>query len=239
MYFNEHFFLFCLIFLKNEETAMDQKKQDRRIMRTKKKLQEALTELMETKGFDAIKIHDLTEKADINRGTFYLHYKDKFDLLEQSEDDIIQEIVHIHKEGKKHEGKKSLAIKLPIEEPMPNLVELFSYIKANEALLRVLLGKRGNQTFQEKLKTVLRENMLEHILELHLEKSMLVPLEYFTAFAVSAHIGVIQQWIENGLDKSPKEMALILTRITFHHIIQQQQDCLQKENHFKNENTHV
>jgi AcrR family transcriptional regulator len=56
---------------------------DRRIVKTKRLLENALVKLMIEKGFDKISIKDLTEEADINRGTFYLHYKDKYDLLEQ------------------------------------------------------------------------------------------------------------------------------------------------------------
>lgn len=211
---------------------MEQKKQDRRILRTKKKLQEALTELMRTKGFDAIKIQDLTEKADINRGTFYLHYKDKFDLLEQSEDMIIQEIIAIHEERAKNKEDQIKNLKVPIQEPIPNFVKLFEYIEQNGAFIYVLLGKHGNQTFQEKLKQVLRDHMLEHLLTLHLEEKMLVPPEYFTASAVSAHVGVIQQWVESGRKESPYEMALILTRIAFHYIVEQQQICHENEKPF-------
>ena len=54
---------------------------------------------MEEKGFEAITVSDLTKKADINRGTFYLHYKDKYDLLEQSEEEIFVELDRIAEEA--------------------------------------------------------------------------------------------------------------------------------------------
>lgn len=86
---------------------MEIKREDRRIRQTKEKLRNALAELMKEKGFESIRIHDLTERADINRGTFYLHYKDKYDLLEQNENEIIQDIVHIHEEAKKNRTCKT------------------------------------------------------------------------------------------------------------------------------------
>lgn len=65
---------------------------DRRTIRTKRMIRSALAELIDEKGFNNISVTDLTKRADINRGTFYLHYLDKYDLLEKIENEIIQEI---------------------------------------------------------------------------------------------------------------------------------------------------
>ncbi len=68
---------------------------DRRIIRTKIAIRNALVALIEEKGFDALSVKDITTRADINRGTFYLHYRDKFDLLEQTQAEIIQDVESI------------------------------------------------------------------------------------------------------------------------------------------------
>lgn len=80
-----------------QEDLYDWTKKDRRVKRTKKMIRDALSELMKNKTFEEISVTDITTKADINRGTFYLHYEDKYDLLEQSEEEIIQEINNIAK----------------------------------------------------------------------------------------------------------------------------------------------
>ncbi len=54
---------------------------DLRVVRTKTAIRNAFVELIEEKGFDAITVKDITTKANINRGTFYAHYQDKFDLM--------------------------------------------------------------------------------------------------------------------------------------------------------------
>lgn len=54
---------------------------DLRIKRTQKSIKNAFYELIEEKGFDHISVKDITERAMISRNTFYLHYNDKFDLL--------------------------------------------------------------------------------------------------------------------------------------------------------------
>ena len=62
---------------------------DRRVRKTKKILRECLTQLLKEKKIQDITVRELTEMADLNRGTFYLHYKDVFDLLEQTEEELL------------------------------------------------------------------------------------------------------------------------------------------------------
>lgn len=63
--------------------------------KTKKLLKDTLVKLMAEKYFDKINVKDLTDELDINRGTFYLHFKDKYDLLEQKENEILEEFNEI------------------------------------------------------------------------------------------------------------------------------------------------
>src|SRR5437879_5578939 len=56
---------------------------DRRVKRSRKLLQEAFRQLLTEKGFDAISVQDVAERAEVNRGTFYAHFPDKYALLEQ------------------------------------------------------------------------------------------------------------------------------------------------------------
>ena len=58
--------------------------ENRSVRNTKRKLKEALMTLMQTKPVNAISVKELTELADVNRGTFYLHYSDIYDMLHNS-----------------------------------------------------------------------------------------------------------------------------------------------------------
>lgn len=184
---------------------------DRRIIRTKRMIRDALSELIEEKGFEGITVTDLTSKADINRGTFYLHYRDKYDLLEQSEDEIIQEFQEI---AKAFDSMDVLNHNVQ-NDPLPFAVKMFEYLKENAAFMKAILGSKGDPTFQIKFKDFMRKNLFEEKIVKQLNSvNLLVPQEYLIAYIVSAHLGVIQQWLESEMVESPKEMALILPRMT-------------------------
>jgi AcrR family transcriptional regulator len=183
---------------------------DRRTIRTKKMIRNALSELIEEKGFNDISITDLTKRADINRGTFYLHYTDKYDLLEKVENEVIQEI----QEQTKDIDSINLLNIDALNEPLPFMIKLFEYFKENSNFMKAILGPKGDPIFHNKIKKFIETNLFEKTLIKTFNKdNMLVPEEYFISYVLSAHLGVVQQWIESGMKKSPKDMALILTKL--------------------------
>lgn len=70
-------------------------KEDRRIRRTKSAIKEAFIDLLNEKEIEKITIQDITKRADINRGTFYLHFEDKYLLLDEMENECIAEISNV------------------------------------------------------------------------------------------------------------------------------------------------
>ena len=71
---------------------MTSEKTDRRVRKTRKLLIEGLTQLLKEKSINEISVRELSDLVDINRGTFYLHYKDIFDMLTQIENDLFKEL---------------------------------------------------------------------------------------------------------------------------------------------------
>jgi AcrR family transcriptional regulator len=183
---------------------------DRRISKTKKVIKDCFIQLIREKGFEKITVKDLTEKANINRGTFYLHYKDKYDLLEQGQNEILKEIEHIMSKASK-EIEKFIPIK-ESNQVSPFLTEIYTHIGYNSDFMSVILGTRGNLYFQTKLKDLIRRFIANNITNnANFNKKILV--KYFIEMVASIQIGVIQKWIQDGMKESPKEMAAMVSEI--------------------------
>ncbi|MDQ7093547.1 TetR/AcrR family transcriptional regulator C-terminal domain-containing protein [Desulfosporosinus sp. PR] len=184
---------------------------DRRTIRTKKMIRSALAELIDEKGFINISVTDLTQRADINRGTFYLHYVDKYDLLEKIEDEIIQEI----EEETKHLDSVNMMNIDTTNEPLPFMVKLFEYFRENSVIIKSILGPKGDPTFDRKIKKFIETNLFEKqkSKSFNVDRAV-IPEEYFRPYILSADLGVIQHWLEKGMKETPDEMALILARMS-------------------------
>ena len=127
------------------------KKEDRRVRRTKKILTQALTELLQQKQVNEITVKELTDLADMNRGTFYLYYKDIFDMIEKIEDEMFSKLNAIFT------LRENEAV---TEQTKPILLDLFRFIENNQEMCRVLLSPNGDMSFLHRLNEVLREKCL-------------------------------------------------------------------------------
>ena len=81
--------------------------------------------------------------------------------------------------------------------------------------MKTMLGPKGDLTFQNKLKDFMWNALFKKnpnpVLK---EENLLVPGQYLISYIASAHIGVVQQWLNSGRKESPEEMARILSTIT-------------------------
>ena len=126
----------------------EKKRSDRRIRRTQNNLKKALLSLLQTKNINEISIRELAELADINRGTFYLHYRDPYDLLRQLSEQFLAELQQLT-EDNSHIGTYQ------------SLCRLYHFIQTNHELLHILLGVNGDILFQNSLEKMLIKNILE------------------------------------------------------------------------------
>jgi AcrR family transcriptional regulator len=187
---------------------------DLRIIRTRESIRDALVDLMEEKGFDAITVKDITIRAKINRGTFYAHYQDKFDLMAKCEEEIMHEMARIAKQN--FPGLiEVLESNLPMQAPNPIAISTLEHINKNSKFMKAMLGPNGNLSFQSRLKDFLWKTIFSDGANSFIqEEKLLVPGQYLASYIASAHIGVIQKWLESGMKESPYEMATILSTMT-------------------------
>lgn len=186
---------------------------DLRVVRTKEAIRNALVDLIEEKGFETITVKDITTKANINRGTFYAHYQDKFDLMNKWLEEVTQQIYNIRKQ----EIPKFIANLENNSKPtlIPIFSLVFEYIYENNRFMKAVLSSKGDLNFQTKLKDFMWKILFENIPnELIKEENLLVQKQYLFSYISSAHIGLIQQWLNSGMLETPQEMAQILSTIT-------------------------
>src|ERR1700690_4310369 len=66
--------------------------EDLRVRRTHKMIREAFFALVQEKGFDAVTIQAIVDRAMVNRATFYRHYQDKYDLANRCVDFAVDDL---------------------------------------------------------------------------------------------------------------------------------------------------
>ncbi|MDY3920241.1 MAG: TetR-like C-terminal domain-containing protein [Candidatus Limivivens sp.] len=172
---------------------------DRRVRKTKKLLLDGLTQLMQTKDVSDISVKELSDLVDINRGTFYLHYRDIFDMLSKVEDELFDRFNEIVIRDFNPE---------PGSSPLPFLQDICYYLRDNENVVRALIGPHGDLAFVNRLKDLVR-NRIEQIWntkEFHSEH-----LEYYFSFIISGCLGLIETWFGTGLKQTPDEVAKLAT----------------------------
>ncbi|CAK6481359.1 hypothetical protein BFRIPC_00021 (plasmid) [Peribacillus frigoritolerans] len=196
-----------------EENNVRDSNMDLRVIRTKNAIKNALVELIEEKGFEAITVKDITKIANINRGTFYTHYQDKFDLMAKCQEEITQEMSSIAKQ-KFPDVIAEIGTNSSSTAPFTLAVSIFEFLNENSRFMKAVLSQKGDLSFQIKLKDFMWKTLFENDKNsLINECDLLVPGQYLASYMASAHIGVIQQWLNSGRKETPQEMAHILSTI--------------------------
>jgi len=192
----------------------DQNGGDRRIARSKKALRGALIALMEESGAGGFTVNDLCAKADLNRGTFYNHYQDIQSFVEGLEDEFMDGL-DSYQSQMRDISLAELALYGTRKEPLPFLVGLFDYLRAEGDLLHALLGAGGDVRFGMRLRDSVCANLVHSILHERYRNNPEPFVNYYVAYFASAYLGVIMRWIETGMQEAPEEMAVIAMRLLF------------------------
>lgn len=176
---------------------MKELKQDRRIRRTQKLLKDSLIELMQEKEFKNITVKDITERADLNRGTFYLHYSDTYHLLQDIEDEVLsdfQEMINCYK----HSFQNGTL--LPVLNPIIN------YIGENAAICHILFANNASVDFLNRFHSLIHQNGLEIIHAMFPQADESISNCFFE-FVTYGLIGMLKQWVDSGQRLPQKTLA--------------------------------
>ena len=189
---------------------MQEETQDRRIKRTKMLLQNALVDLMLEKAVGKISVKELTQKADVNRSTFYLHYLDIYDMLEQMENEFVETI-----QGFFHD----FFTPLPTSMPLTLFVNISEWLDQDkEYYVKLLRGSASGYIFEE-LESRIRDEFLTLLYLIFLDEESL-DLRTRVNFTVSGTVGVLRMWVMEGGNISLVELSETIDDILNNGMIQ-------------------
>ncbi len=181
----------------------DEKRKDPRVQRTLKLLGDALMELIIEKGYEAVSVQDITDRANTSRTTFYLHFKDKDELLFETMRAMYDDLV-----ATTH--KIDFSDTAAAIETMCEPVE-FDHVLRYLRFYKVMLSEKGSMTFLLRVWDYLANEMLRAFQDgLPPEVKPRIPTAFLAHMAAGAEIAVVRWWINNDLPYSAQEMANFL-----------------------------
>lgn len=190
-----------------------ERKLDRRAVRTRRALRDALMALILEKGFDAITVQDITDRADLNRGTLYLHYRDKLDLLIRSSEDAYDDLIAQFEPLRLNH--------LTANIPERHLQMVFDHVAANIAFYRVMIGPHGVAAFSTRLRQIVAEVGMQRLAVLRkLSGSADVPSPLIAAYVGGAIYGVLEWWLSTDMRIPTDALAKATLELTIGGVYQ-------------------
>lgn len=178
-------------------------KVDRRVRKTKAQLREGLAYLMLEKSIKEITVKELVDKVDINRSTFYLHYADIYQMLQQIEEEALDNITHILENCPVDFSNN--------ESTLEFVTKFFAILDSDKDLCRALLGPHGDMAFVEQIENLLAGTFLKHLPGTFPKNDS--NLKYAYAFILNGCVGLIKTWLSQPVQESPAHMAELTCRL--------------------------
>lgn len=175
---------------------------DRRIIKTKEAINKAFLELFSEKELEQITINDISERANVNRGTVYLHYSDKYDLLDKCIDDHLSRLIDFCSTNEDNQGITTLTSELK---------PVFVYFEENYLFFSAMLSNQRTYLFRERLLTFVSGGVKA---KLDMQDSLPdIDNELNAQFVASAFVGIVEWWIRHKMPHPPEFMAEQLWRL--------------------------
>lgn len=183
------------------------KKIDRRAQKTREQLQKALVELIAERGYDAITIQDIVDRAELGRTTFYLHYNSKDELFMSCHEAIIKEF-HL---GLIHPLTRDevLSPQMP-----PQMAASYQHLEDGRALLYPIFQGKDSQIILRQIRDRSAREIEANLRRVFGEAESKVPLDMLANYLVGAQIALMQWWLEKKRTLSTsKNLAETLHRL--------------------------
>jgi AcrR family transcriptional regulator len=187
-------------------------KLDRRVQRTRQSLRGALISLILEKGYDAVTVQDITNRGDMRRATFYLHYRDKDDLLFHTltgiYDDLVSQIETLSAQNQ-HDGKAKALI-----------LAAFRHAEENGDLYRVILSGQGAVIVEKRIKEYIAAYIARQIEPPPTGCEPPVPVEVVANYVAGALLSLILWWLEGNRPYPAEYMAELACRMSMAGLVE-------------------
>nr|WP_186809691.1 TetR/AcrR family transcriptional regulator [Paenibacillus xylanexedens] len=179
--------------------------QDRRARRTQDAIIAAAVSLILEKGADALTIRDITERADYNRGTFYLHFPGKPELLQFLLEDFLQGL------GQAYASPYANLTEVDMTGLLPSTMPVFEYIENYQDQFKALMTMHGDMALR--INNVFRDYLTQDFILVTEDSEQVINYDIMLSYLVSATVGVIMHWAEVGFKYSAHYMGEQLTAL--------------------------
>lgn len=182
--------------------------------RTQEKIYASLIQLTKNKPVKEINVSELCRHAAINRSTFYLHYQDIDDLIEEIKIQNIQKFIDEVKKKRVSPKHIDLSNSPTTFINYQDFLETMKNAQKEKELVTMMLGENGDPQFYNQLKHSLQE-LLSYFFQDYfdtLEKQFpKVPKDYLDIISFSISVEIILHWLEKGMVESPEEIGAIIS----------------------------
>ncbi len=186
----------------NRNEGVLESRHARRRQRTIAQLRQAALELLLEKGYDAVSIQDITDRADLGRGTFYIYFRSK--------EDIVWSIIE---EGFKRTTAQAIQMaegKMPEQPEYFSYVNMFRHAQHNKDLYMVMLGGQGSSLLTKRVQDYLADDFIQDYRKYGIYGSANIPPEIFAQVLTGALFRLLIWWLETPNPYSPEQMAEML-----------------------------
>ena len=171
-------------------------RESHRSIETKERFKKAFFTLYAERKIETIIIKEVADLAGFNRGTFYLYYKSIYDLLQKTEQELLEDFA---KRVDYHLKLYYSKIDNPDEKVFQDMQE--NFLKNGE-YFKVLNGENGDPRFKAKMKNIVKDAYRKH---LNVDSSKRVSkFEYLLEYLVEANTSIIQYWLMNRDKDTPR-----------------------------------
>jgi len=175
---------------------------DKRTLRTRQALKNALLELMVEIGYEKTTVQRILERAGVGRATFYVHYRSKEDLLRRSLDGLGKDLTEECKPARLarvqegHRGSVPLAFTLAF----------FRHVDSHRRLYRAVVGHESGLIVERQMRRLLAELVKPEVVFKDARRRNSVEAEMAVQYVVGALMSVAIWWLDRDIKLSPEEM---------------------------------